>query len=352
MDLMAGVVGLAPLHGVVPHELPPLTPQTALTTWVLEPLPALLILATGVLYGLGVRKLRARGDHWSLARSASFFIGGLGILVVATQSFLAAYDLTLLSVHMVQHMLLNMVAPIFLALGAPITLALRTLPRRSRGVLLKALHSRVVKVLTFPLVAMVIFIFNPWVLYFSELYEATLRNGWLHDLNHLHFLLVGCLWYWAILGLDPLPNRPSHPMRLIAVLLTMPFHAFLGVTIMSANTLIAGDWYTALDRDWGPTPVEDQQLAGGILWGSGDIIAALLFVVLAVQWSRASDREARAIDRRLDLAEARAAAAARAAATVGASGAGAGSGSTDPPTRPEAAAEVASPQGGEHDRAP
>ena len=127
-----------------------------------------------------------------------------------------------------------MIAPVFLALGAPITLALRTLPPGGRGRLLAVLHSRVARVLTFPVVAGVIFVANPFALYLTGWYEATLRNPLLHDLNHLHFVLVGCLWFWPILGLDPMPNRLPYPLRLLAVFATMPFHAFLGVAIMSA----------------------------------------------------------------------------------------------------------------------
>jgi putative copper resistance protein D len=54
---------------------------------------------------------------------------------------------------------------------------------------------------------------------------------------------------------------------------------------------------------WLPDPAADQNLAGGLLWASGDLIGLLLFVVLFVQWLRASLQEARREDRRLDLLE-------------------------------------------------
>jgi putative copper resistance protein D len=56
---------------------------------------------------------------------------------------------------------------------------------------------------------------------------------------------------------------------------------------------------------WLPAPIDDQHLAGGILWGSGDLIALVLFGVLFVQWVRQSMQEAKREDRRLDLLEAR-----------------------------------------------
>jgi cytochrome c oxidase assembly factor CtaG len=219
-------------------------------------------------------------------------------------------------VHMVQHMVLGMIVPIFLALGAPITLTLRTLPRGGRRRLQSVLHSRVAKVLTFPVVAGFLFVVNPFVLYLTDWYEATLRHEWLHELNHVHFVLIGCLWFWTVLGVDPMPNRVPYPMRLLAVFATMPFHAFLGIAIMGSSTLIARDWYAALGRTWGPTLERDQEIAGGLLWASGDLVALLVLGALFVQWSQASEREAVREDRRLDRLDAERAAE-RARATSG-----------------------------------
>src|SRR6185312_15543747 len=111
-----------------------------------------------------------------------------GGIASVTMTGIGTYDDTLLSVHMVQHMVLAMIAPIFLALGAPVTLALRTLPGRHRALLLKVLHTRLIGVLTFPLIAFGLFIVNPFVLYFSDLYRLTLQHEALHQFIHLHFI--------------------------------------------------------------------------------------------------------------------------------------------------------------------
>lgn len=284
-------------------SLPPLTWDEVWTTWVFEPLPAIAVALAAGLYMYGVGRLSARGVRWPVGRTLAFIGMGLGSIVVATQSFLAAYDTTLFWVHMAQHMLLTMWAPMFLALGAPVTLALRTLPKGGRSALLTVIHSRVARVLTFPLLAGAMFVINPWVLYFTPLYEATLSNEFLHNWNHLHFVVVGCLWFWVILGIDPLPGRPSHPMRLLAVFLTLPFHAFLGVAIMSSSEIIGGHWYEEVARTWGPTLAEDQRIAGSMLWAWGDVMAVVMMIILFVQWARAADREAVRVDRELDRQE-------------------------------------------------
>jgi putative copper resistance protein D len=290
--------------------LPPLDPGRLLTAWSFEPVPLVLTAWIGGLYLLGVRRLHARGDAWPVLRTLSFVGLGLGTFLVATTSALATYDTTLLSVHMVQHMLLSMVVPLALALGAPVTLALRTLPPRPRRWLLAVLHSRVARVLTFPPLMLTLYIVSPWALYYSGWYPLTLESTYWHEAMHLHLVAVGAMFFWPLMGIDPIPGRVGYPFRVLLTVLTLPFHAFLGVTIMGQETLIAGEHYLALREGpmgtWLPDALDDQHLAGGILWGSGDLIGLAFFAVLFTQWVRSSMAEARREDRRLDRLEARA----------------------------------------------
>jgi len=292
-----------PLDAVA--DLPRFTAGSVFTEWGLDPYLFVGTVWVAGVYLLGVWMLRSRGDAWPIGRTAAFVLSGCGSFYVATESGLAAYDTTLLSAHMVQHMILSMVVPLFLALGAPVTLALRTLPRRPRGWLLAVLHSRAAKVLTFAPLTLALYVVSPWALYFTGWYTTTLHSAYQHEIMHVHLVLVGSLFFWPLLGVDPVPGRMAHPFRLLVIFLTLPFHAFLGVTIMGQSGLIGGDWYPNLHRTmtWLPDPAADQRLAGGILWASGDLIGLLFFVVLFVQWVRASVQEARREDRRLDRLE-------------------------------------------------
>jgi putative copper resistance protein D len=158
-------------------------------------------------------------------------------------------------------------------------------------------------VLTFPLVAFGIFVANPFVLYFTGLYRATLEHAWLHEFIHVHFIVTGCLFFWPLLGLDPLPNRWPYPARALLMVLSVPFHTVLGLTIMQSRTLLGGDWYPSLGLDWS-NPWNDQVVAGGILWAGGEIVSVTMLGILVLQWIRQSEREAKRIDRALDRAEA------------------------------------------------
>jgi putative membrane protein len=282
-------------------ELPPFRFASLFTEADLLSLPALGILVATGLYAWGVARLTLRGDRWPAGRTVLFALGLFAIAAV-TVSGVGAYDDTLLSLHMVQHMVLSMVAPICLALGAPITLALRALPAGPRHRLAAVLHSRAARLLTFPLVTYGLFVATPFVLYFSDLYRLTMREDWLHELVHAHFLITGCLFFWPLIGLDPVPGRVGYPLRALLMFLATPFHTVLGLTVMQSTSLVGGDWYPSLGLSW-VNPYDDQRVAGGVLWAGGELISVLMLAALVVQWMRQSDREARRLDRALDRLE-------------------------------------------------
>ena len=281
--------------------------ELELNWWLLVP----LVVVTG-LYLWGVWRLRLRGDHWPAGRTAAFLVGGVGVIAFAGMSGLGAYDTTMFSLHMIQHMLLAMVAPIFLALGAPITLALRTVPRGPRSVILAVLHSRLAKLLTFPLIGWAVYVASPFALYFTGWYPATLDNQVLHELLHLHFILVGTLFFWPMIGIDPIPGRQSHPFRFLILISTLPFHAILGLSIYTQATVIAASHYEALQLSW-LDPMSDQRVGGGLLWSSGELVGLIdAGRGRPRSGSGPPEREAVREDRRLDRLEAAEAAAAAA----------------------------------------
>ena len=195
-----------------------------------------------------------------------------------------AYDTVLFSVHVAQHMLLTMVAVLLLALGAPVTLALRVAKGRTRQRMVRVLHSPPLRVIDHPLVAWVLFTLTLYGLYFSSLFDLTLREPLVHDAVHLHFLAVGLLFWWPLVGLDPSRWRLPHIARLLFVFLMVPFHAFLGVAIMNSGRVLAPT-LESFQRSWGPTPLADQQVGGAILWGAGDLIALSAVLGILISWA-------------------------------------------------------------------
>lgn len=299
--------GVLPLHADPGDDIIPLVGWRYLTAWTFEPLPTLMILLVAGAYLYGVHVLHKRGDKWPVGRTISFCVLGLGTLAFALFSFLGTYDTVLFWLHMLQHMLLTMIAPVFLVAGAPATLALRTLPKRPRKVLLAVLHSTFAKILLFPPLTTFLMVGTPFVLYMTGWYDLTLRNDFAHDTLHIYMVTIGCLFFFPLLAVDPVPIRMPYPIRIILFLLTMPFHAFLGVTIMGSTKLIAEDWYLAFNRSWGLSPLQDQSWAGGLMWATGDITMFAAMSVIFLQWIKDSKREAKRVDRAMDRADALAA---------------------------------------------
>jgi putative membrane protein len=238
-----------------------------------------------VLYGGGLRRLRRRNRSWPLGRSVAF---GAGVAVLAASELVPESSFV---GHMLGHALLGMAAPLLLALGAPVTLALQSVTRSSKLRLLRALHSSPVRVLAHPVVGFGLFGATLAGLYLSPLFPLSLRHPALHAAVHLHFLLAGGLFLWPLVSVDPLPRRPPHGVRVLAVLAAVPFHAFLGMVLLSTPRPLAPAFYPSL---------ADQHAAGGVLWASGELLTLVAATVVLRAWMEADGREAARNDRRLD----------------------------------------------------
>ncbi|QIK84598.1 cytochrome c oxidase assembly protein [Sanguibacter sp. HDW7] len=321
LGAVAGVAGaLASSAPPVPDE-PPVTPTPAelVTGDLLPPEPTLVrwltlvrweaILGAAIVAGLIVYvrwflRLRRRGDSWPVGRVVAW-CAGMVVMLWVTNGGAAVYGRVLFSGHMVQHMTMAMVAPLLLVLSAPMTLALRALPARnddSRGPrewLLTIIHSRYGQFFANPLVAAANFAGSMIVFYYTPLFEWALTTHVGHLGMVAHFTLAGYFFANALVGIDPGPQRPGYPLRLLLLLATMAFHAFFGVALMSGTALLVPEWFGLLGRPWGPPALEDQQIGGGVAWGVGEIPTVLLAVVVAVRWARDDERTARRRDRRI-----------------------------------------------------
>ena len=267
--------------------------------WSLDPLAVGGIALVALVYWTAVRRVAAAhpSNPHPPFRSWSF-AAGLAAIGLALLSPIEAYEGQLFSVHMVQHMLLELVAAPLLLAGAPITLALRATNPSWRRRLLAVLQSRVVHALSFPVVAWFVFAAVNWGWHFSALYDQALENQLLHYVQHATFLGAALLFWWPVIGADPSPWRLPHPVRLLYVFLAMPQNSFLGVALMSAGSVLYPHYVTNL-RNWGPTPLEDQQLGGILMWVGGDVAFLAAMAVVVVMWMRHEDRRTARLDVRL-----------------------------------------------------
>lgn len=266
-----------------------------------------LVVALGMLglYAAGVVRMSRRGDRWPLQRTIFWALGSLA-LVWVTSGGPGVYGRLGFSLHMVQHMALMVAVPFLLVFGAPVTLALRALRARSdrslgpRETLLRLVHAPVLAFLGNPVVAALLFTGGLTVFYYTPLFGLALSTHTGHVLMTAHFLLTGYLFVWALVGLDPGPARPPYPFRLIILLVTLAFHAFFGIALMSGATLLAPQWWASLGRTDTVALLADQQRGGAIAWGAGDLPSLLLGVALLVGWIRSDRQTSTRLDRQAD----------------------------------------------------
>jgi putative membrane protein len=275
--------------------LPHLGPESVL---------AVLSIIGLLVYLAAVVRLGRSGVRWPWWRTVAW-IAGTGSLFAVTGTWLNGYSMVLFSVHMTQHMVLSLITPLLLLLGAPVTLALRTLPRgrgaagAPRALLLDALHSRFARFVSHPLFTVPLFIASLYGVYFTPLFDALMGNPIGHQLMLAHFVVTGLLFFGPIVGQDPWPRTLSYPGRMLELFLPVPFHAFFGVSIMLAGSLVV-DTFVRPPSGWGIDPIADQGVAGGIVWAFGELPTVLVLAVVFFSWAASDDRRAKALDRAAD----------------------------------------------------
>ncbi|GAA1228450.1 MULTISPECIES: cytochrome c oxidase assembly protein [Streptomyces] len=284
-------------------DLPPFTLGRGLE-WSADPFFLIGCLVALGLYGWGVVRLARRGDSWQVGRTLSFVVGVLTVMLVMCTK-LNDYGMVMFSVHMVQHMVISMLSPILLLMGAPITLALRAMPVARRGakgpreLLLMFLHSRYMRIITHPAFTIPLFIASLYALYFTPIFDTLMGSKIGHLGMMVHFLAVGLVFFWPIMGVDPGPHRPGYVMRMLELFAGMPFHAFFGIALMMASGPMIGT-YEHPPASLGIDALADQTAAGGIAWAFSEVPSVLVLLALLFQWKKSEDRQARRKDRAAD----------------------------------------------------
>lgn len=305
LGLATALARTAPPTGGGSHtsEVPTIGPNWT-NVWTFAPdwLFVIAVLIAGVLYAVGLVYVHRRGVRWPVGRTISWYVGLL-IVFFLTSSGFAFYGVYLFSVHMAQHMFLAMVAPVFIVLGSPITLLLEALPAEGtqqrtdfRTLVLEILDSKVTRFLTNPLFVLFFFSASTYFIYFSNLFSWAMGNHLGHSLMLLHFMVGGILFYIVIIGIDPIPHRPSAPVRAALLAATMPVHAVFGVIVLNTKHIIGSGYYTTLGLPWIVNLKHDQAFAGGMAWVFGEIPFVLILGIIFIQWMRSDDKEAKVID--------------------------------------------------------
>jgi len=258
------------------QALPPISLAEVVTRWQFAPLVTAFAVVAAGLYLWGV--LRVRRQHparpWPAWRTA-VFLGGLAVIVIATQSGIGSYDDVLFWDHMIQHLLLLMVAPPLLVVGQPGTLLLHASRNPVHTWAKRAMRSRLVSFLTFPLVGTLLYIGTIVGTHLTGFMNLVLTHPAVHDGEHVLYLVAGYLYFLPLIGREPIRWKVSYPTRIFLLFIAMPVDAFTGLVLGSES----GNPFPAMATDrpsWAPSPINDVHIGGGIMWVGG---AAIMFVL-------------------------------------------------------------------------
>ncbi|MBD2760459.1 bifunctional copper resistance protein CopD/cytochrome c oxidase assembly protein [Yimella sp. cx-573] len=262
------------------------------------------LVAIGV-YLAWVRRLHRRGDRWPIGRTISWCSGWL-LFIFIVDGGPGVYGRVMFSAHMAEHMMLAMVIPILLVRGAGVTLALRALPKRQdktlgpRELLLASVHSKVMTVVANPAIIATIVLGTLVMFYFTRWFEFALTTHTGHLTMVIHFMLSGYLFAWALVGIDPGPRKWPAPVRMLVLLVTVAFHAFFGVALMTGTQLLGGEFFNRIQLPYVPDLLMDQQRAGTVAWGVGEVPALALTMLIAYEWYRTDNRDAKRHERQAE----------------------------------------------------
>jgi putative membrane protein len=233
-------------------------------------------------YGRGVRR----------AEAVAFACGWITMALALSPPMDDLSDVWLFA-HMVQHELLMVVAAPLVAAGAPLIALLWAVPgglrRRALDAVRRPPMTSAWAVLTAPAAVFVVHGIALWVWHLPALYDYAVEHEMVHAIQHLCFFGTAALFWWGIA--HGRYGRHGYGAAVVYVFATAVHGGVLGALL----TLSPRVWYAPYlaAKPWGLTPLEDQQLAGLLMWVPAGVVMAGIGLVLFAAWLRESDRRTR-----------------------------------------------------------
>jgi putative membrane protein len=259
--------------------------------WTLALPITLPLAAIALVYAIGARRLWRRSGRGRALRSrhALLFAAGWAVLAAALVSPIHALGQRVFTAHMIEHELLMAVAAPLLVASFPAAAMMWALPMPLRRAFARAGHASMVRavwaVISRPLAATLLHGVAIWVWHVPALFQAALEQGFLHYAQHASFFGTGLLFWWALL---PRPGREqSYGGAVMHLFFTSLHTGLLGVLLLVSPRL----WYPANASGaalWGLGPLEDQQLAGLVMWVPAGLVYGGAALLLAGLWIRST----------------------------------------------------------------
>ena len=268
------------------QALPPISLLEIVGRWQFAPVVTVIVAIPAALYVYGVLRVRRRhpARPWPAWRTA-MFLGGLAVVVIATQSGIGAYDDVIFYDHMIQHLLLLMVAPPMLVVGQPGTLLMHASRNPVHTWTKKLFRSRAVAALTWPPFGVALYTGTIVGTHLTGFMNLVLANETAHDSEHALYLVAGYLYFLPLIGREPIRWKASYPSRIFLLFLAMPVDAFTGLVLGSESSNPFP--HLAVGRpSWAASPLSDVHTGGAVMWVGGAGIMFTLMMTVFFAWSR------------------------------------------------------------------
>lgn len=282
------------MHGPLSGGEPALAHE-AMRHWAVEPITIGLLTASAAVYAAGTRALwRRAGQGRGVTRAqAAAFAGGLLSVAVALLSPVAWLSGILFSVHMTQHEILMLISAPLLVMGQPLLPLVWTLPVRTREAWgrwrQRPAFAGAWRTVTAPAMVAGLHAAAIWIWHVPRLYEGALAHEAVHAAEHASFLVTAALFWWGMV--HGRYGRTGYGVAVAYVFLTGVHTSVLGALL----TVAPGAWYpsyTAAGAAWGTNPLEDQQLAGLLMWIPSGAVFLVAGLALFAAWLGESERRA------------------------------------------------------------
>jgi cytochrome c oxidase assembly factor CtaG len=261
----------------------PLLGSALVTKWQLNAiaLAVLVLMAAWYLTAVALVPIRSPGTRWPLKRTVLFMLG-LFVCGYATNGAIAVYDQVLFTAHMAGHLALVMLAPALLVAGRPLRLAIASSPPTRARRIAAIATGRVVTLLTAPPVALASYATVIVASHLTGLMNLIMRNGWVGQLEHLVYVIVGMQFFVLVVGDEPIRWRLSAPPRWVLLALSMAVDTFTGIVLMQGTVPIEVLSTPGVAVD----ALSDTRTGGAMMWFGGDAIMAVVMVALVIGWLR------------------------------------------------------------------
>ena len=282
---------------------PPL--DTLLSTWSLDVVALVGILAAGALYAVGIRRIRSRGGHWPASRTVMFFVLGLGSWAVVSFGFLGTYSEELRLAFTTRIALLLFVVPSLMVLGRPVELARRSLGPRGSARLERVLSSWIVR-MTGNAVFATLFAALAFCVFLTPLAGALRLSPIAEPAIGILVPAVGLLFALPLVENSAARTTLFITAEFLLAFVELVLDAIPGIVMRLNDGILdgvgpgvasgVGAVAASALPGWWPNPLHDQHLAGDLLWFIAEIADVPILILLFVRWSRLDRRDAKQMD--------------------------------------------------------